>query len=678
MIRCWVYPTTGGIPAGHGDASTDENVRMAGRLLPVEHRRQVIWAIGSSGADASLALVILADGRVAVEVDANVIVASVRPARSRTWYGILVALHDDVVTLDISSSVGRWHVTNHVEHLESVAMGSAFHGTDTLRLGSWRVDGPEETLNGKVARPAVSVGGVVSDVASLLGDPLPLPGRIVGAWDPSIAPGGDTVVDSGPNKLIGKTFNQPGRTMTGPFWNMRGHGTDAPTPEHDAIHFHADDVGDLAWEPTLKLELPDDLPSGVYAIRLSAADEFMHIPVFVRPTAPRAPVAFLASTNTYLAYANHRMFLGNDELHHLIATHPIVPNERDVLVLDYPFLGRSLYDLHDDGGGVHLASWLRPLISLEPAARDFLAAGPRNFQADLYIIGWLERLGLGYDVITDEDLHVEGAGALSPYQVVVTGSHPEYWSRPMVDGLQQYLMTRGKVMYLGGNGFFWITGLTDDLSTIEVRRSFSSTRPWDSNAGEAVLSTSGDPAGNWRNLGTSPQSLVGVGFTSQGWGGARGYRRLPDSFDPRVAGFFEGIEDDEAIGEFGHVMDGAAGDEVDRLDYALGTPPHALRLATSLPFPDQYQLAVEEVRNMTPTFGGSQSDLVRSDIVWFDLPGGGEVFSVGSVNWAASMGWNLGDNNVARLTTNVLRSFLADGTQGRVEGPVSGSEGKVN
>ena len=42
----------------------------------------------------------------------------------------------------------------------------------------------------------------------------------------------------------------------------------------------------------------------------------------------------------------------------------------------------------------------------------------------------------------------------------------------MVDGLQDYLMTRGKVMYLGGNGFFWITGLTDDLSTIEVRRSF--------------------------------------------------------------------------------------------------------------------------------------------------------------------------------------------------------------
>ncbi len=143
----------------------------------------------------------------------------------------------------------------------------------------------------------------------------------------------------------------------------------------------------------------------------------MHIPLFVRPTqAGCAACAFLASTNTYLAYANHRMFLGNDELHHLIATHPVEPNERDVLVLEYPFLGRSLYDLHDDGSGVHMASWNRPIISLEPAARDFLANGPRNFQADLYIIGWLERSGLGYDVITDEDLHAEGLAALAPYR----------------------------------------------------------------------------------------------------------------------------------------------------------------------------------------------------------------------------------------------------------------------
>jgi N,N-dimethylformamidase len=159
-------------------------------------------------------------------------------------------------------------------------------------------------------------------------------------------------------------------------------------------------------------------------------------------------------------------------------------------------------------------------------------------------------------------------------------------------------------------------------------------------------------------LGLAPHAVVGIGFASQGWGGGRGYRRMPDSFDPRVASFFDGIGKDEIVGNFGIVMDGAAGDEVDRMDYGLGTPTHTLRLATSLPFPDQYQLAVDDVRNLTPTFGGSQTDLVRADMTWFDLPGGGEVFSVGSVSWPAAMGWNGGDNNVDLLCTNVLKRLL--------------------
>jgi N,N-dimethylformamidase len=34
------------------------------------------------------------------------------------------------------------------------------------------------------------------------------------------------------------------------------------------------------------------------------------------------------------------------------------------------------------------------------------------------------------------------------------------------------------------------------------------------------------------------------------------------------------------------------------------------------------------------------------------------VFATGSINWCASLAWNGYDNNVARVTTNVLRRFL--------------------
>ncbi|HVZ15305.1 MAG TPA: N,N-dimethylformamidase beta subunit family domain-containing protein [Bauldia sp.] len=616
----------------------------------------MIWAIGEAGQPATLALAFAADGRIVVEAAGKQIASTQRPVRSRQWYGVLVTVDGEAARLDVSSAVGDRYAIEHIEHVSGAVRpgGTA----NLLRIGRDVAANVSDSFNGKVARPGVASGALAADPRRLLESDVPLTGQIVVEWDFALRPETDVVAARGAAGLDGRLTNLPGRAMTGPFWQPAAGQLFALSSHHDAIHFHADDVGDLHWKPTLQLRLPENLESGFYAIRVSGSDGYMHVPLFVRPKTPGARVVFLASTNTYLAYANHRMFFGNDALHELIATHPVVPNDRDVLVLDRPFLGRSLYDLHDDGSGVHMASWNRPLISLEPEARDFLAAGPRNYQADLYVIGWLRRHDMPFDVITDEDLDREGVAVLAPYDVVIAGGHPEYWSRRMLEGLQQRLRTGGKLMYLGGNGFYWAVGYNPDRTALEVRRGAGGTRPWEVSSGEIMLSTTGEAGGAWRTLGLAPQSVVGIGFASQGWGGGRGYRRLSDSLDPRVASFFDGIAKDEIIGDFGIVMNGAAGDEVDRIDYNLGTPAHTLRLATSLPFPDQYQLAVDDIRNMTPTYGGSQTELVRADIVWFDLPNGGEVFSVGSVSWPAAIGWNEGDNNVDRLSTNVLRAFL--------------------
>ena len=165
----------------------------------------------------------------------------------------------------------------------------------------------------------------------------------------------------------------------------------------------------------------------------------------------------------------------------------------------------------------------------------------------------------------------------------------------------------------------------------------------------------------WRLRGKAPQRLVGVGFAAQGWGGAAGYTRLPASHDPRVAFIFEGIGDDEVIGDFGFLLDGAAGDEIDRFEPQLGSPPHTLLLATSAGnHSDYYQVTVEDVTIMVPGQGGRESPNVRADMVYFETPNGGAVFSVGSINWLGSLGWNKYDNNVSRITENVLRRFSAD------------------
>lgn len=54
------------------------------------------------------------------------------------------------------------------------------------------------------------------------------------------------------------------------------------------------------------------------------------------------------------------------------------------------------------------------------------------------IVGWPFEYGYEFDVITDEDLHAEGVGVRRPYNVVLTGSYPEYYSEQILDGIHAY------------------------------------------------------------------------------------------------------------------------------------------------------------------------------------------------------------------------------------------------
>ena len=88
-------------------------------------------------------------------------------------------------------------------------------------------------------------------------------------------------------------------------------------------------------------------------------------------------------------------------------------------------------------------------------------------------------MGFAYDVLTDEDLHMEGQALLSDYRCVITGSHPEYWSTVMRAGFEGYMAHGGRGMYLGGNGWYWITSFHLEAPwIIEVRRGQAGSRCW--------------------------------------------------------------------------------------------------------------------------------------------------------------------------------------------------------
>jgi N,N-dimethylformamidase len=136
-----------------------------------------------------------------------------------------------------------------------------------------------------------------------------------------------------------------------------------------------------------------------------------------------------------------------------------------------------------------------------------------------------------------------------------------------------------------------------------------------------------------------------------------GYRRAASQRVASAAEWvFAGVAED-VIGNYGLVMGGAVGDEVDRADSDLGTPPEAILLATSEPLGEFYCATSEDMRPATRR-GGRSAGEARADIVLLENPAGGAVFSVSSISWSGSLSHNQYDNDISRVTDNVLRHFL--------------------
>jgi N,N-dimethylformamidase len=606
-----------------------------------------------------------------------------RPVELHTWYSV-------TAIYDVDAGEARLRVDPR-EPTASELAGAAQTslpapvavgaGGDLLIAAEQVSDGGERTVehfyNGKIDSPRIFSGALGdAELAALRdGGAAARHERLVAAWDFSDGIPTSAIVDASGRGLHGRAVNKPMRGATG--WNWDGAETAWPhAPEqYGAIHFHDDDLDDAGWERSLGFTVPDELPSGVYAVHLQAAGEEDYIPFAVRPRRgrPTNRILWVMPVFSYLAYGNEHLA---DTVHTLdqraehllgaegvaaLADYPSTPQDRYIAANGL----NSLYDTHTDGSGVCYSSRLRPLVTMRPkyemAALHNGQGSPHQFNADLHIVDWLHERGYPFDVVTDEDLHREGAELLSPYDVVLTGSHHEYWSLEMIRAAQAYLTDGGRLMYLAGNGMYWVTQHDPENGNgIEVRRRAPSTRAWEAQPGEGHLSATGELGGLWRYRGISPQSWLGVGFTAQGMGEGRPYERQPDSFSERGSWVFEGIGPDELIGDFPSLVNGygAAGFELDRVDRALGTPHRTLILATALGFSDSYQHVSEEVTISDSLQGGTVNPLVRADMVLLEYPGGGAVFSPGSIAWSACLSHNGYDNTVACVTANVLDRFL--------------------
>ncbi|MDC0216321.1 hypothetical protein OAJ75_04440 [Candidatus Pelagibacter sp.] len=485
--------------------------------------------------------------------------------------------------------------------------------------------------------------------------------KIVGAWDLSNNTS-STFVESiiGP-KLLLKNF--PTRAVTGSKWNNTEMNWQHKPKHYAAIHFHEDDIYDFEWKTDFKFTIPKNMKSGIYLMKINCEGYEDSIPFFVAPIIKKskAKICVLISTFTYSIYGNHARVDYKDSWLNRIKNWNAYPYNP----ANYKEYGLSTYNYHSDGAGICHASHRRPLFNLRPGYITFggsesPCSGLRHFQADSHLISWLHAKNFDYEIITDEQLHEDGFKAIKNYKTVITGSHPEYHTKETLDALLKYRDNGGSLNYLGGNGFYWRIAIhKENKSILEIRRPEGGIRAWASEPGESYNAFDGTYGGLWRRNGRAPQELVGVGFTAQGNFYGHPYKRK--CYDSKFNWVFEGIKN-EKIGNFGFSGNGAAGFELDHIDTRLGSNKNITLLAQSKASKDPKENFIltpeERLTHLSTLSGAPEEEILQADMIYFELPSGGTVFSTGSITFCGSLPWNNYKNDVSKLLENVINKSL--------------------
>lgn len=627
-----------------------------------------------------------------VELDHAQTIVSCLNADSKTGFAvslrdskleILVGTGSKVEVFQSQFPINRWRwlrvrlgflgktLTATIEQLNRLAETAPDSETSTHSLSAPMAQGANpllfgagmfESIDKQAATPACHFNGRVDSPKFTLKSTR----RVLAQYDFSRDISSESIIDVSGNGRSGVLVNAPTRAVKGYNWDGSEPDFTKATYGYGAIHFHEDDLDDAQWATDFSVTIPSSARSGAYAVEVKTASGTKDlVTFFVRPNPKsEAKVALVLSTFTYLAYANERMF--DESRSSAMATPDGVSigaeHEYNQGLTRRPDLGLSAYDVHRDGSPCAYSSARRPILNLRPAYHHWALERPREFSADLLMVGFLESSGIPYDTITDHCLHAGGAQAAAQYDTLITSCHPEYHSLQTLDAFSGFAKKGGNIMYLGGNGFYWVADVGPSMPTrLEVRKGDQGCRSVTFPAGERTHSLTGMHGGLWRSRGRAPNYLFGIGPCAFGTNKGKPYRADPKYVkDPAYSWIFEGIDTAEPIGKEGF-GGGASGDEIDRLDFELGTPSNAVMLATSERHDDSYGLFNEEQMFPMVDTLGSVCDRVRSDIVYYETSGGGAVFSVGSINWYCSMGWDSYKNSCAKLTENVLRAFVKRG-----------------
>ncbi|PTL80328.1 N,N-dimethylformamidase beta subunit family domain-containing protein [Vitiosangium sp. GDMCC 1.1324] len=328
-------------------------------------------------------------------------------------------------------------------------------GVAPLRLGAYGdSSGTANFLDGDLAMPVIYSRALSAQEVSARANAgrsapptIPMGGQMLGCWpldeetgvsvrDASgyVRPG--LIVNRGTWMIGGPSFNAEAVPRFGPY----NPDTD-PTRGH-ALRLSSSDLYDCAWPISHSYTIPSECPPGIYVGRISdeAGTRLYDVTFVVRRATNRAPapVLVLCATNTWHAY-------------------------------NQPLGLFSFYAAHAAGQPTYSQGIDMPWTSADPYQR--WSAPEYDYshlvRAERFTHVWLEQNGIDYDVISDQDLHLNPS-VLGQYRTLFILGHSEYWSVGAYQAVADYLASGGKVIMASGNTMFW--RVSYDGSVIECRK----------------------------------------------------------------------------------------------------------------------------------------------------------------------------------------------------------------
>ena len=571
---------------------------------------------------------------------------------------------------------GQWKITGRVKVPDA-----------PLRIGAdGRAGQADDFLDADIAMPAVYLRALsateIKERFEAKALRPPAGDRLLACW-PLAEEQGDHIADISGHERHGRLINHGTWMIGGPSFDANVGQFSTYDPNKDATRGHglrlaSDDLYDCRWQPTFQYRIPENAKSGAYVGRirfqLDGESRLYHSLFVVKKSAsaPRAPVAFLFSTNTWKAYS---------------AT-PFSPTwpgfKASIGARGYWFDANDpkspycCYRHHRAGQPTYQMGMRMPWPTAGPYT---LEGSPQSdfshlCRADRFTETWLAREGYDYDAYSELDLH-QDPHLLDGYQAVMIVGHSEYWSRKQYEHVRQYLESGGNVICLSGNTLYWRVSFDEDHLVMECRKADGwGAQLTPERRGECWHSHDRRRGGVPRDCGFPAWKLLGVeflSFNSMKSAGAGPFRvsqaehflfQKPNRVNLKNGDRF-GFDPDnprrQAIGNESDVrvstlMRLAAGPIPEDAPSGLMDPPGIDVLAEGVydwkqlgrggAFRDYYH------RVLPPEL--SESHDVACEMIYWERDDGGRVFAAPSISAA----WPLArDEHWSKLLKNVLDHF---------------------